>query len=158
MNQDAIFTTKLKNKFYDLAYKEALKAYKKKEVPVGAILVQNNKVIAKAHNLRERKKSPLAHAEALCIIKASKKLKTWKLDNLTLYVTLEPCQMCTSLIIQSRISNVIFLTKEPRNGSIISNLKLLDYNHTQKIKYTYDYVYECECLLKVFFKSIRNKT
>ncbi len=95
--------------FMNIAIKEAIKAFEKNEVPIGAVLVKDNKIIAKAHNLREKKKDVIAHAEILCIQKASKKLKNWKLYNLDLYVTLKPCEMCQNVIKQARIDNVYYL-------------------------------------------------
>ncbi len=89
------------------AYKEALKAYKKNEVPVGAIIVKNNKIIAKAHNIKEKKHCSIMHAEILAIQKASKKLKDWRLNDCILYVTMFPCPMCASAINQSRIKKVV---------------------------------------------------
>ena len=94
-------------KYLNLAFQEAKKAYSKDEVPVGAILLKDDKVIAKAHNLKEKKQSATKHAEILVIEKASKKLHNWHLDDCTLYVTLEPCAMCAGAIMQSRIKKVI---------------------------------------------------
>ena len=94
-------------KYMDLAYQEAIKAFKKDEVPVGAILVKNDRIIAKAHNLKERKQLATKHAEIVVIEKASKKLHNWHLDECSLYVTLEPCAMCAGAIMQSRIKEVI---------------------------------------------------
>ena len=96
------------NKYFKLAYKEALKAYRLGECPIGCVIVLNDKVIAKAHNLRENKEDPLGHAEILAIKKASHKLKTWRLEECDLYVTLEPCLMCAGAIVNSRIKNVYF--------------------------------------------------
>ena len=100
------------NKYLKEAYEEAIKAYKKKEVPVGAIIVKDGKIIAKAHNLREIKKNSLAHAEIICINKACKKLRNWRLDNCVMYVTLYPCEMCMGAIKQSVIdqTKTVFTT------------------------------------------------
>ena len=95
------------NKFMAIAFNEAKKAYLKKEVPVGAVIIKDDIVIAKAHNLREYKKTSLAHAEILAISKACKKLNSWRLDGCTMYVTLEPCLMCAGAITQSRINKVV---------------------------------------------------
>ena len=97
------------NYYMSLALKEASKAYLEDEVPVGAVLVVGDKVIAKAHNERQKKHDVLGHAEVKVIQKASKKLNAWILDNATLYVTLEPCDMCKEIIKQSRIDNVYYL-------------------------------------------------
>lgn len=98
------------------AYKEALKAYKKNEVPIGCVIVCNNKIIARAHNLRNTKKNALYHAEVLAINKACKKLKRWILDDCTLYVTMEPCVMCAGSIIQARIKKVVYGIPQSRYG------------------------------------------
>lgn len=127
------------------ALKEAKKAYSKKEVPVGAIIVKENKIIARAHNLRETKKNVLAHAEILCINKACKKLKSWRLDGCTMYVTLYPCQMCLGAIKQSRIENVFFGALD--NSTFEYDRELLKY-----IEYN-----ECSKILSDFFKKLRSK-
>ena len=93
-------------KYMDLAFMEAEKAFKIGEVPVGAVIVKNGKVLAKTHNIKEKSKCSINHAEILAILKASKKLKNWRLDGCDIYVTLEPCPMCASAIKQSRIKNV----------------------------------------------------
>ncbi len=102
----------------DLAYKEALKAFKKNEVPVGAVIVKNNKVIAKAYNLKESKRNVTKHAEMIAIEKASKKLKTWHLDGCDIYITLEPCDMCLSALTQARINNIYYSTKSNFNNNV----------------------------------------
>ena len=120
------------NKYMDIAIKEAEKAYKKGEVPVGAIIVKDGKVIAKAHNTKETKRCAVNHAEILCIIKASKKLKTWHLDNCEMYVTLEPCMMCTGSIILSRIHAIYYGTNDPKGGCVNT---LIDINQIKKINH-----------------------
>ena len=97
------------NEYMQIAIAEAKKAYKKREVPVGAVIVKNNKVIAKAHNTRQLKYNVINHAEILAILKASKKIKDWRLDGCDLYVTLKPCSMCKEIILASRIKNVYYL-------------------------------------------------
>ena len=101
-------------KYMKIAYKESLKAFKKNEVPVGAVIVKNNKIISKAHNNRQNKYSVLGHAEINCITKAEKKLKDWRLDGCDLYVTLEPCEMCEKIISETRIDNVIYLVSKSK--------------------------------------------
>ena len=147
-------------KYILLAYKEAQKAYKKLEAPIGAVIVKNNIVIAKAHNLREYKNNSLAHAEILCINKACKKLKSLRLDGCEMYVTLEPCPMCAGAIIQSRISKVYIGTKDLKNGAVGSVINLLESNFTSKVQYEYankEINDKCSLILKDFFKELRNK-
>lgn len=98
-------------KYMQIAIKEAKKAAKRGDVPVGAVIVYKNKIIAKAHNKKQLRRNSLKHAELLVINKACKKLKTWHLDECTIYVTLEPCMMCTGAIIESRIKKYIMLQK-----------------------------------------------
>lgn len=106
------------NCYMELALKEAYKSYKKGDVPVGAVIVKNGKIIAKAHNLKEKKHNPLMHAEIIAINKASKKLKRWRLDDCELYVTMEPCMMCTGAIIQSRIKKVYYSIENHDFGAL----------------------------------------
>ena len=96
------------DKYMTIAIKEALKAYKKNEVPVGCVIVKNNKIIAKAHNLKEKKQTVTAHAELIAINKATKKLHNWRLNDCVMYVTLQPCPMCSSAIKQSRIKKIYY--------------------------------------------------
>ena len=144
--------------YMKLALKEAYKAFEKDEVPIGAILVLDGKVIARAHNLREKKQISTAHAEILAIEKACKKLGTWRLENCELYVTLEPCPMCAGAILQSRIGKVIYGALDPKGGSIESNMKMYEtkgYNHYPKTIYLP--TQECSQILKDFFKRKRMK-
>lgn len=106
------------NCYMELALKEAYKSYKKGDVPVGAVIVKNGKIIAKAHNLKEKKHNPLMHAEIIAINKASKRLKRWRLDDCELYVTMEPCMMCTGAIIQSRIKKVYYSIENHDFGAL----------------------------------------
>lgn len=140
------------------AIKEAKKAYIKDEVPIGAVIVKDGKVISRAHNLRESKQCSTAHAEILAIEKACKKLGTWRLDECDLYVTLEPCPMCAGAILQSRIRKVIFGALDRKGGSIVSNMKMYEvkgYNHYPDIDVQLND--ECSQLLKDFFKQKRMK-
>lgn len=132
-------------KYMRLAYLEAKKAYKKNEVPVGAIIVKKNKVISKAHNLIETKKDSTKHAEIIAISKASKKLRNWRLIDCDLYVTLEPCEMCKGAINLSRIKNVYFAVSRK---SEVSKSKC---NYFLKKSNT-----ECLDLIKDFFYKIRH--
>lgn len=133
------------DKYLKEAIKEAKKAYQKGEVPVGAVIVKDEKIIARAHNLKEYKKNPLAHAEILCINKACKKLNNWRLDGCDMYVTLQPCSMCMGAISQARINNVF-----------IGALDNKEYKETN-INIEYIKSDECESILKDFFKELRNK-
>ena len=148
----------MNNKYMELAYKEALKAYKKGEVPVGAVIVCNDQVIAKAHNLRETKQIFDGHAEFLAMQKASKKLKTWRLNECDLYITLEPCPMCAGAIIQARINNVYYATKDLKSGVAGSIIDLFEipFNHKVNVVQVDDKE-KSEKLLKDFFKNLRQK-
>ncbi|MDO4282153.1 MAG: nucleoside deaminase [Clostridia bacterium] len=144
------------NEYMKEAYKEAKKAYKKLEVPVGAVLVKDGKIIAKAHNLREKKNSSLAHAEILCIEKACKKLNSWRLDGSELYVTLEPCSMCAGAIIQSRIKKVYMGAKDTKNGCVGSIANIFDIQTTHQVDYEYmEKCDECSEIISTFFKELR---
>ena len=112
-------------KFMDLAIKEAKKARDKDEVPIGAVLVSDGKIIAKAHNLMEKKQLATAHAEILCIEKACKKLKSWRLDGTTLFITVEPCAMCAGAIANARIKEVVFGAYEKKSGCAESKYSVL---------------------------------
>ena len=102
----------MEEKFMKEALKEAKKAYEKEEVPVGAVIVKDGKIIARAHNLKETKKDTTRHAEIIAIQKASKKLNAWRLEDCEMYVTLEPCSMCAGALIQSRIKKVYIGTMD----------------------------------------------
>ena len=146
----------MNNKFINIALNEAKKAYKIDEVPVGAVIVKDNKVIAKAYNLREKDKSSLSHAEILCINKACKKLDSWRLDGCDMYVTLEPCAMCAGALTQARINKVYIGAKDPKNGCVGSITNILDINTTHKVKYEYlENTKECSTILTEFFRKIR---
>lgn len=105
-------------KYMKEAIKEAKKSLKKDDVPIGAIIVKENKIIARAHNLKENKNNAIYHAEILAINKACKKLNRWRLNDCTLYVTMEPCLMCTGAIIQSRIKKVYYSIKNDDFGAL----------------------------------------
>lgn len=147
----------LNNKYMEIAYKEALKALKIDEVPVGAIIVKDNKVIAKAYNKKEKLQNPIAHAEILAIQKACRKLKTWHLDDCIMYVTLEPCSMCAGAIIQARIKKVVYGAKSYQDGSIESALKLYEtkgFNHYPETMFLTD-CSKCSKIITDYFKSKR---
>ena len=146
-------------KFMKEALKEAQKAYDKKEIPVGAVIVKDNKIIARAHNVKEEKNDTTKHAEIIAIQKASKKLNAWRLTGCEMYVTLEPCSMCAGALIQSRISKVYIGTMDYKTGACGSVLNLLkDYEFNHKVEMEKDILQEdCEKILKDFFKELRKK-
>ena len=108
------------------ALKEAKKAELLDEVPIGCVIVKDDRIIARGHNQRETKQSPIGHAEIVAITKASKKLNSWRLEGCDIYVTLEPCIMCSGAIIQSRINKVYFGASDPKGGAFGSSLNVLD--------------------------------
>ena len=141
----------------EVAIKMAKKAEKKQEVPIGACVVKDGKVISTGRNMRERKQNALLHAEIIAINKACKKLKSWRLDNCEIYVTLEPCPMCAGAIANARLKKVVYGAKEKTSSdnlfeSILSSNRL---NH--KCEFVQDTKYEDECaqLLTDFFKNKR---
>lgn len=144
--------------FMKEALKEAEKAYKKEEIPVGAIIVKDGKIIARGHNLKELKKSSTSHAEILAINKANKKLNAWRLEDCEMYVTLEPCMMCMGAIINSRLKKLYIGTLDPKTGSCKSviNIDQYKFNHEVEIE-TGILQKECEYILKDFFKNLRQK-
>ena len=148
-----------KEKFMREALKEAKKAYIKEEIPVGAIIVKNNKIIARAYNKKEEKMDTTKHAEIIAIQKASKKLKAWRLTDCDMYVTLEPCSMCAGALIQSRIRKVYIGTEDKKTGACGSVLNLLeDYKFNHKVEIENEILKEeCEAILKKFFKELRNR-
>ena len=144
--------------YIDSAYKEALKALKEDEVPVGAVVVRAGKIVARAHNKKEQNNDPMGHCEILAIKKACKKLKTWRLIDCDLYVTLEPCMMCLGAIIHSRIKKVYYGTIDPRWGAIEGSCNLLDVGKFNHIPETFNLNDEkCGKVLKDYFKGKRKK-
>ena len=142
-----------------LAIEEAKKAFNKKEVPIGAIIVKENEVIARAHNLRETSKNAISHAELIAIQDACNLLGGWRLTDCTLYVTIEPCPMCAGAILQSRIKKVVIGAMDAKAGACGSILNLLNnpkFNHQTEIE-TGVLEAECSQLMKKFFKSLREK-
>ena len=147
----------MNEEFMKLAYKQACIAFKEDEVPVGCVIVSNGNVIAKAHNKKVKRNNAIYHAEIECINKATKKIKNWNLSGCDMYVTLEPCMMCTGAIINSRIDNVYFACKDPKGGSFVSNIKI---KKIKNINHYPNYEYgimekQCSELLKSFFKAKR---
>ncbi|MGM9928048.1 MAG: tRNA adenosine(34) deaminase TadA [Bacillus sp. (in: firmicutes)] len=146
-------------KFMRMAIAEAEKAGEQLEVPIGAVLVLDGEVIAKAHNLRESTQTAIAHAELMAIDEACKKLGTWRLEEATLYVTLEPCPMCSGAIILSRVKRVVYGAADPKAGCAGTFMNLLTdqrFNHQCEVTTG---VLEAECggLLTAFFKELRRR-
>lgn len=143
----------MEEKFMNEALKEARKAYEKLEIPVGAVIVKNGKIISKAHNLKETKQTATAHAEILAIQKANKKLNNWRLIDCDIYVTLEPCSMCMGAIVSSRIKNIYIGTLDQKKEEKIDIQKYKE-EYDVNIKYGICGA-ECESILKEFFKDLR---
>jgi tRNA(adenine34) deaminase len=145
--------------FMKQAIEEAKKAEKMEEVPIGAVIVIDGQIIARAHNLREKNQNAIAHAELLAIDQACKVLGTWRLENAVLYVTLEPCAMCSGAILQSRIKKVVYGASDPKGGCAGTFMNLLQdsrFNHQSEV---ISGVLEQECgqLLSNFFRKIRQR-
>jgi tRNA(adenine34) deaminase len=142
-----------------IALNEAKKAFIKDEIPVGAVLVHNGKIISRGHNEKESKQDPTKHAEITAIKKAARKLSSWRLNDCELYVTLEPCPMCAGAIIQSRIKKVFIGTPDPKSGAVGSILNLFEYNNfNHKVEYEYGILtLDCSNILKEFFKKLRTE-
>lgn len=139
--------------FLEIAYKQAERAFKQGEVPIGAVVVQNGKVISKAYNKRERTQNALNHAEVIAINKACKKLKSWRLDDCILYVTLQPCVMCSGAILNSRIKKVIIGARSDRTNDIEI---FQDNNLNHKTEVEFIDCDKCSEILKKFFASKRS--
>lgn len=143
--------------FIKEALREAVLAYKKGEVPVGAVIVKDNEIIARAHNLVEEYQNPLYHAEILAIEEASKKLGTWRLSDCEIYITLEPCTMCLGAIINSRIKRIHIGARDFERGAVTSKLKVLEDNlipcKTDAIIYDEKL---CSYIMSRFFRRLRN--
>ena len=145
--------------YMELAIREARKAMEQEEVPIGAVIVLDHKVISSAHNLRETTQKATTHAELLAIEKACEEIGSWRLENATLYVTLEPCPMCSGAILLSRIKRVVYGAKDPKAGCAGTLMNLLQdsrFNHQSEVK---NGVLEDECgeLLRTFFRNLRQK-
>ncbi|SRR5699024_539125 len=145
--------------FMQIAIEEAQKAEQLGEVPIGAVIVYNNEVIARGHNLRESTQNATTHAELLAIQEACQTLGSWRLEETTLYVTLEPCPMCAGAIIQSRIPRVVYGARDPKGGCVHSLYSLLNderFNHESAV--TEGILQEqCGELLTHFFRSLRQR-
>lgn len=135
-------------KFLNEALKEARKAYKKDEIPVGCVIVYDGNIVARGHNLRERKQNSLMHAEIMAVDRACKYFNSWRLDDCVMYVTLEPCMMCLGAIIESRIKKVVYGTKNNSEQMYVC-VKNIDLIHANSK--------ECSDILTDFFKNKRKK-
>lgn len=139
------------------ALEQAKDAYRKDEVPIGAVIVKDNKIIARGQNMREKKQNALMHAEICAINKACKKLKSWRLDDCQIYVTLEPCPMCAGAIVNARIKKVVFACRQTTSqdnltSDIFTSERL---NHKVEMEYDDKYEKESSLLLTTFFESKR---
>lgn len=156
---DAATETSLHNKFMKEAIRQARKAAKLDEVPIGCVITYEDRIIARGYNRRNTDKSTLAHAEIAAIKKASKVIGDWRLEECTLYVTLEPCQMCAGAIVQARIPRVVIGTMNAKAGCAGSVYNLLQepkFNH--QVEIIYDVLREeCTQMLTSFFIQLRQK-
>ena len=146
-------------KYMKAAIREAKKAYRLEEVPIGCVIVQEDKIIARGYNRRNTDKNTLAHAELSAIKKASKKTGDWRLEDCTMYVTLEPCQMCAGAIVQSRLGKVVIGSMNPKAGcagSVLNLLQMKQFNHQVEIE-TGVLQAECSLMLSEFFQELREK-
>lgn len=147
-------------KFMKAALKEAEKAERKEEVPIGCVIVKDGKIFARAHNLRQTKRLATAHAEILAIEKACRKIKDWRLDGYEIFITLEPCAMCAGAIANARISKVYFGAYEKKGGGAVSKFNILSESGLNHVTEWEGGVLEEECsaVIKTFFSSRRKKS
>ncbi len=141
------------------AIRQAHKAWKLQEVPIGCVIVKDGKIIARGYNRRNTDKNTLAHAELLAIRKASRAVGDWRLEECTMYITLEPCQMCAGAIVQARISRVVIGSRNPKAGcagSVLNLLQMPRFNH--QVELTEGVLEEeCSSMLTDFFKELRSQ-
>lgn len=146
-------------KFMKEALRQAKKAYKLEEAPIGCVIVHEGKIIARGYNRRNVDKSTLSHAEILAIRKAAKVMGDWRLEGCTMYVTLEPCQMCAGAIVQARLDRVVMGSRNAKAGcagSVINLLQMEQFNH--QVELTEDVLREeCSALMSGFFRELREK-
>lgn len=150
---------KNREKYMRAAIWEAKKAYALDEVPIGCVIVYQDKIIARGYNRRNTDKNTVAHAEMSAIKKASKKLGDWRLEGCTMYVTLEPCQMCAGAIVQSRMKKVVIGSMNPKAGcagSVLNLLQMAQFNHQVEIERGV-LEEECSTMLSGFFRELRDK-
>ena len=147
-------------KYMREAIKQAKKAYALGEVPIGCVIVYKDKIIGRGYNRRTIDKNTIAHAEMMAIKKASKKMDDWRLEDCTMYVTLEPCQMCSGAIVQSRMKKVVIGCMNPKAGcagSILNLLQMEEFNHQVELEIGV-LGEECSAMMKQFFKELREKS
>lgn len=141
------------------AIRQARKAWKLQEVPIGCVIVKDGKIIARGYNRRNTDKNTLAHAELQAIRKASRAVGDWRLEDCTMYITLEPCQMCAGAIVQARIPRVVIGSRNPKAGcagSILNLLQVPEFNH--QVELTEGVLEEeCSAMLTDFFRELRNR-
>lgn len=146
-------------KYMKEAIRQAKKAAKLGEVPIGCVIVRDDKIIGRGYNRRNTDKNTLSHAEITAIRKASKQLNDWRLEGCTLYVTLEPCQMCAGAIVQARVSEVVIGCMSPKSGcagSVLNLLQMKEFNH-QVLQKNGVLEKECSQMLSEFFKTLRKR-
>ena len=146
-------------KYMREALKQAKKAYNLGEVPIGCVIVYQDRIIGRGYNRRNTDRNTLAHAEITAINKASKALKDWRLEECTLYVTLEPCQMCAGAIVQARITETVIGAMNPKagcGGSILNILEMPEFNHQVTVRRGI-LQEDCTNLLNTFFKELRER-
>lgn len=149
----------MKEEYMRRALKEAAKAKKHDEVPVGCVIVKDDEIIARGYNRRMRDRTALSHAEMNAILKANRKLDDWRLDDCEMYVTNEPCQMCAGAIVQARIKKVYIGCMNPKSGcagSIMNLLQVNEFNHQVEIE-TGVLEEECSAIMTDYFKELRDK-
>ncbi len=146
-------------KYMKEALRQAKKAYALDEVPIGCVIVQNGKIIARGYNRRNTDKNTLAHAELTAIRKASRRTGDWRLEDCTMYVTLEPCQMCAGAIVQCRLGKVVIGAMNPKAGcagSVLNLLQVQEFNHQVEIEKGI-LEEECSTMLSTFFRELRDR-
>lgn len=146
-------------KYMKEAIRQAHKAWKLQEVPIGCVIVKDGKIIARGYNRRNTDKNTLAHAELLAIRKASRAVGDWRLEACTMYITLEPCQMCAGAIVQARIPKVVIGSRNPKAGcagSVLNLLQVPQFNHQVELQEGI-LEEECSAMLTDFFRELRNR-
>ena len=147
-------------RFMREALKEARKAYELKECPIGCVIVRDNKVLVRAHNLKLTKSNCLMHAEVVAIYKACRKIGDWRLNDCDMFVTLEPCTMCSGAIVQARIRKVYFGAYEPKSGAVVScnDIFNVEHGHNHKVEFEGGILEEeCSVMMKEFFREMRER-